>query len=31
MPNPGEPPEVTSGEFWGGPGAGTFFASAAQL
>ena len=31
MPNPAEPPEVTSGEFWGGPGAGTFFASAAQL
>ncbi len=31
MPNPAEPPEVTSSEFWGGPGAGTFFASAAQL
>jgi PPE-repeat protein len=31
MPNPAEPPEVTSGEFWGGPGAGTFFASAAQM
>ena len=31
MPNPAEPPEITSGEFWGGPGAGTFFASAAQL
>lgn len=31
MVNPGEPPEITSSEFWLGPGAGTFFASAAQL